>query len=210
MAAELPAGHAQRAAVPRRRAVQRYRGRRRCAIRARRGREDRALPVPRYPRRRAAESRSGSEPDRAPGLRARAVRALGIVVAGGSSPSTVSLYDLADERARALGQPDDGRAQRHPRPRGLAVRLEAGVADALGQLRDDVGELFLPRRRDASRSAARCRARACRAAGAPAPSSPSARRAASRGNAGRPPRTAGRSARGCAAPAFRDPPTVSS
>ena len=40
-------------------------------------------------------------------------------------------------------QPDDGRPERHPRPRGLAL-LEPGAPDAFRQLGDDVGELLLP------------------------------------------------------------------
>ena len=63
------------------------------------GVEDRAFRVPRYDPADAPERRPGRQPHRPPGIRARALRAVGHrVVAGGSSPSTVSVYDLAANR----------------------------------------------------------------------------------------------------------------
>ena len=59
------------------------------------GREDRALPRAALPGRGTAEQRRSTRPARSPGLRARSLRAVRLVVAGGSSPSTISVYDLA-------------------------------------------------------------------------------------------------------------------
>ena len=60
------------------------------------GREDRALKVPRYARRAATNTNLDESKHRPPGLRPRALRHLGLASsAGGSSPSTVSVYDLA-------------------------------------------------------------------------------------------------------------------
>ncbi len=95
----------------------------RAALRRPRRRRARIAPcaVPTYP----AESLLNGDVDQSGVARQGFARGLAVLsdtlVAGGSSPSTVSVYDLAAERARAFGQPDDGRAKRHPRPRGLAL-----------------------------------------------------------------------------------------
>ena len=87
------------------------------------GLEDRAMPVPRYTRRGAAEPRPRRERRRAPGLRARSVRAVGF----GRGRRLVALDGVrlrsGRERAAAVGEHHDGRAQRDPRPGDLAVRL---------------------------------------------------------------------------------------
>ena len=76
MAAELPAGHAQRAAVSRRRAVQRYGGGRAALCRSGRGPGRPRLQGAALRPRAAAEPRPGHERDRSPGLRARIVHAV--------------------------------------------------------------------------------------------------------------------------------------
>ena len=77
-----------------------------------------AHQVPRYAGRAAPEPRPRPEPGRAPGLRARACVLSDTVVAGGSSPSTVSVYDLApNERLLSVNLTMDVRNAIH----GLAV-----------------------------------------------------------------------------------------
>ena len=77
------------------------------------GREDRALRVPRYPR-----DAPASWPGRECVARQEFARGLCVlsdtVVAGGSSPSTISIYDLPANRRVALRQPDPGRAKCYP------------------------------------------------------------------------------------------------
>ena len=83
--------------------------------------------------------------DRAPGLRARARCALGQRSGGRLVAIHVSVYDLAkNERVLSVNLTMDVQ-ERHPRPRGLALRLAPGVAHAFGQLRNDVCQVFLPR-----------------------------------------------------------------
>ncbi len=71
------------------------------------------------------------------------------IVAGGSSPSTVAVYDLAaTQQDVGIGAAQPGRLQCHPRTRDLAlrlvVRLFARVASNVGSLVDDAPELFFP------------------------------------------------------------------
>ena len=83
------------------------------------GLEDRAFKVPRYDPEQLQNRGSGQEPaSRARASRAACARCPDSVVAGGSSPSTVSVYDLAaNERLLSVNLTMDVRNAIH----GLAV-----------------------------------------------------------------------------------------
>ena len=174
------------------------------------GREDRALKVPRYDPEELLNRDLDTSRIARQGFARGSVRAVGL--GRGGRLVAVDRHGLRPrgERTAAVGQPDDGCAQRHPRPRRLALRLIRAVIPRGGPR---CGPLPAARRgcrrappargRGTSRSAASSRARRCRWAAVPARSSRSSLRACSRGSARTPPRTAARSARGCAAPASR-------
>ena len=148
------------------------------------GLEDRAFKVPRFDPERLQNRGLDTSGIARQGF-ARGLCVLSdTVVAGGSSPSTVSSTTSPRTNGMLSVNLTHGRPERHPRPRRVAVRLSraggpsaAGVADRLRQLLDDVAELLLPERRGASRSGASSRARPCRSAAGPARSLPSSPRA---------------------------------
>ncbi len=88
---------------------------------------ERAFPVPRYP----PEQLTHVDADDTRVARQAFGRGLCVVdderIAVGSSPSTITLHDLRAGATVEDGDAEPRRAQRHPRPRGLAIRLDRGV-----------------------------------------------------------------------------------
>jgi hypothetical protein len=83
------------------------------------------LPVPEFPARpNSATSNASPRLWRGQGSRAACAYVGEGLVAGGSSPSTISLYDVIARDARSGFEPIHGRAQCHPRPGGLAFVVD--------------------------------------------------------------------------------------